>query len=155
VALAAEIGLKTEANKDMLVLLRDGQPSEPPVATVHLDHPQHEVIFGILYEIGYFNLRFRNPRPLRLPWFIDRPYENEILGEATYKTRRALRRICGEAWRADLWALCAYCAIGCPDDFKAFLNQHPEKLPFAFLAVAAHAKVNIGIFIRKLFTSKP
>jgi hypothetical protein len=155
VALAEEIGLKTQITGETWVLRRGGQPSEPPVAVVHLDHPQPEVIFAILLEIGRFYIRFRNPRPLPMPSFVNRPYENEILGDAAYKIRRAIRLKCGEVWQANLWALCAYGAIGCPDDLKAFLEQHPEKLPFVLLAMAGHVKFRIGKFIRKLFHCKP
>ena len=150
VALAKEVGLKTESTKEMLVLFREGQPSEAPVAEIHLDHPQHEVIFTVLHEIGHFYIRSRNPRPLPIPRFANRPYENEILGEAAYKVRRGIRQKCNENWQTDLWAMCAYCQIGCPDDLNAFLKQHPEKAPLFYTALAAQVKTRIRQFIRKL-----
>jgi hypothetical protein len=58
------------------------------------------------------------------------------LGDATYKTRRLLRLKLSRKWQAALWALCAYRKIGYPDDLKAFLKQHPEKLPLYRLASA-------------------
>lgn len=151
VTLAEEVGLKSETAKGMLVLFCDGQHSEAPVAVIPLDQPQHEAIFAILHEIGDFKLHSKSPRPLRMPWFINRPYENEFLGEVAYKTRRVVRQKVGHKLQADLWALCAYCLIGCPDDLKAFLKQHPEKRPLYLLALAGHAKARIGQFIRKLF----
>jgi len=151
VALAAEVGVTIATPKDTLLLFCGCQHSELPVAIIDLNQPQHEVIFTFLREISHFTPQFKNPRPLRMPWFINRPFENEILGEAAYKTRRALRQKLGKEWQADLWALCAYCQIGCPDDLKLFLKQHPEKRPIYLLALAGHAKTRIGKFIRKLF----
>jgi hypothetical protein len=151
VALAKECGLQTETTNDMLVLFREGQPSEPPLAEIHLDHPQHEAIFSVLHEIGQFYIRFRNPRPLPMPWFVNRSYENEILGEAAYKVKRGIRQKCSEKWQADLWAMCAYCQIGCPDDLNTFLKQHPEKASLFYIAVTAQVKTRIRQFIRKLF----
>jgi hypothetical protein len=151
VSLAEEDGLKIETANDKLVLFSANQHSEAPVAVIDLNQPQHDVIFTLLHEIGYFKLHFKNPRPLRMPWFINRPYENELLGETAYKTRRALRLKVSKERQADLWALCAYRLIGCPDDLKTFLKQHPEKLPLFLVAVAGHVKTRIEKFIRTLF----
>jgi len=136
-AWAGQLGLKLEITTDHLVLSPDGQDSPSPVALISLDQPQHEVIFSFLFEIGHFELHVRHPYQLRMPWFINRPFENEILGDATYKTRRLLRLKFGHKWQADFWALCAYRKIGCPDDLKAFLMQHPEKLPLFVLAITS------------------
>jgi hypothetical protein len=151
VALAAEDGLETETAKDTLLLSRASQHSEAPLAVIHLDQPQHEVIFAFLHALGHFVLRYKNPRPISMPWFVNRPYENETVGEIAYKTRRTLRLKLGKEWQADFWALCAYRLIGCPDDLKAFLKQHPEKRPLFLMAVAGHVKSSIGKFIRTLF----
>jgi hypothetical protein len=150
-ALAEENGLRSETADDTLLLFSSGQYSEPPVAVIHLDQPQHEVIFAFLHEIGHFAPRIKNPRPLRMPWFINRSYENERLGEAVYKTRRALRQILNKEWQADAWALCVYSQIRCPDDLKAFLKQHPKKRLLFIGTLAAHAITPIRKFIRELF----
>jgi len=151
VALAAEVGVTIETPKDTLLLFCGCQHSEPPVAVIPLDQPQHDVIFTFLREISHFTPQFKNPRPLRMPWFINRPYENEILGEATYKTRRVLRRKCGEAWHADLWAMTAFPLVGTKDDLKAFLEHHPEKRILYSFALVGHVTAGMQKFVRKLF----
>jgi len=138
VAWAGQFGLKLEITNDHLVLSPDGQDSQPPAAVISLDQPQHEVIFRFLFEIGYFELHVRHPYQLRMPWFINRPFENETLGDATYKTRRLLRLKFGHKWQAALWALFAYPKIGCPHDLKDFIQQHPEKFPLWLLVIAGH-----------------
>jgi hypothetical protein len=109
------------------IYLYKSQAPESEIAVFDPDQPQSELIFAILYAIGHEYLHRDKKYKLPIPSFVNRPYENEFAGEVAYKTRRAIRRFCGEQWQANLWALCEYYQIGCPEEFKEFLKRHPEK----------------------------
>jgi hypothetical protein len=119
------------------------QDTESPIALINSDQPQSELIFTILHEIGHNYLHCKRQYRLPIPWFLNRPYENDFLGESAYKLRRALRRFCGQEWQADIWALFAYSLIGCPDDLKDFLNRHPKKITLMFFVIPALWKTRL------------
>jgi hypothetical protein len=151
VALADEAGMNVESAQNMPPSFCGCQHTQAPIAIIDPNQPQHEQIFTFLHELGHFVLHYKHSHPVRMPWYLNRPYKNEILGEAAYATRRALRLKLGKEWQADLWAMCLFCQLGCPDDLKAFLKQHPEKRPLFYLAVVGHVKTRIGKSIHKLF----
>jgi hypothetical protein len=142
-ALAEEVGATVETPNDKLLLYSDHQHSEPPVASIPLDQPQRDVIFAFLREISRFTPQIKNTHLLRMPWFINRPFENETVGEIAYKTRRAVRQKCGKAWQADFWAMTVFPFVGTKDDMKAFLEQHPEKRVIYLCALAGHVTAKI------------
>jgi len=132
------------------VLFCGCQHTDVPVTVIHLNQPQSELIFTILHEIGHWVLHSKYACPLQMPWYVNRPYENETVADIAYKAKRALRQKYGKEWQADLWALIAFQMVGTKDDIKAFLIQHPEKIPLFLMAVAALVIIRIGKFIRKL-----
>lgn len=150
-ALSEHLGMKVEMAKDMPKLFCGCQHPDAPVAVINLDQPQPEVIFTFLHELGHFVLHYKNPRPQNTHWLVNRPYENELMADIAYKTRRTLRQKFTKEWMADLWALSAFAVIGLPDDLKTFLKAHPEKCGLFCLVMMGHVKVRIGKFICKLF----
>jgi hypothetical protein len=131
------------------------QDTESPIAVINSDQPQSELIFTILHEIAHKALHCQRQYRLPIPWFLNRPYENEVVGENVYKLRRALRLHCGQEWQADIWALCAYSLIGCPDDLKNFLQRHPEKMHLLLFVLPGIWKTRlISAFHKLLHPSK-
>ena len=102
----------------------DGQPR-----LINSDQPESELVFAVLHTIA---LEVRLPLPL--PWFLNRPYENDRIGETAYITRRIVRQKLNDEWRADLWALRAYALLGRYDLLSDFLTHHPDKLTILFWA---------------------
>jgi hypothetical protein len=98
----------------------DGEPR-----FVIADQPDSELIFAILKNIGLVAPVTQEPR---IPWYLNRPYEIEPVGEFAYKTRRALRQKFNSQWQAGFWALYVYSLLPCQNEFLHFLKQHPRKL---------------------------
>jgi hypothetical protein len=67
------------------------------------------------------------------PWYLDRPYQNEFLGDAVFKTRRILKQKLNLRWRSKYWAICVYCQTGWHKEFGTFLKRHPEKMKLWWL----------------------
>jgi hypothetical protein len=121
---------------------------------ISLNQPDCDVVFTTLHELAHFVLHIDQPYRLSIPrwlsWSFYRPHKSEYLGEIACKTKRLLRRKCGRELQADLWALIAYPQVATPDDVKAFLRQHPEKLKWVLLVTPFLLKHRIGQFIRSL-----
>jgi hypothetical protein len=108
------------------------QDADAPFFLISVDQPDSELIFAILQTIGLAPAQSRSPR---FPWFLNRPYENEVAGEIAYKTRRTVRQKFNRKWHADLWALCVYPLMGCPNEYRDFVERHPEKIKWMLLAM--------------------
>jgi hypothetical protein len=128
------------------------QDADAPFFLISVDQPDSELIFAILQKIGRVpvQVQIENFWSRNLPWFINRPYENEAAGEVAFKARRLLRQQLNREWRAGLWALCAYVQLGCPNEFRDFLQRHPEKLKYIPLVCYVTIKNRIGNFFSKL-----
>ena len=131
-----------------------GVPDAQP-RYVNLDQAESDIVFAVLHAIA---LEIRLPLPM--PFFLNRPYENERVGEIAYVTRRIMRQKLDFEWRADVWALCAYVQIGRLELLANFLRRHPDKLPFFFLAWFGMLKTRFvqilswpGRILRSLFHS--
>ena len=132
------------------IRLADSQDSGHTVAFFDVNLPDSELIYRILHAVRLHHVNLRPPKPLPMPFFVNRPYETEFAGEVAYKTRRALRRFCSKEWQADLWACCAYYELGCPQEFKAFLAEHPEKAKFMWFFKPAVWKIRLLTGFQKL-----
>src|ERR1700722_19494650 len=121
----------------------DSQDDASPIALIDADQPRSELIYVILHAIGHNYLHFRKHYKLPIPWFLNRPYENEMLGDAVYKSRRALKLFCGKEWQTDLWALTAYYEIGCLHDLEDFLTRHPKMAGFMWFIKPAVWKTRL------------
>ena len=97
------------------------------VKYVNPDQPESDLVFAVLHTIGS-----ELDLPLPMPWFLNRPYENERVGDAAYKIKRAQQIKRNKKWRADIWALLAYSKTIRYDLLSAFLIRHPDKLPAFF-----------------------
>src|SRR5215469_10231203 len=125
--LAREYGGELKFVSGLPVRFYGCQDTQSPIAVINSDQPDSELIFTILHEIAHKKLHCEKPYQLPMPWLLNRPYENEVIGHHAYIARRGVRRFCGQEWQADVWALLAYSLIGCPDELKDFLARHPEK----------------------------
>lgn len=141
--LAKQVGLTLEFPTGEPVRISGFQEGDPPFFLISPDQPDSELIFAILQKIGLVPVR---STPLRFPSFVNRPYENERAGEIAYRTRRTVRQQFNTEQRANLWALCAYFQIGCPNELLEFLERHPEKfilMPLVLLGVIKTRMVRI------------
>jgi hypothetical protein len=103
-----------------------GYPDDdPPFVLIAADQPDSELIFAILQKIGLVPVQ---NAPFHFPWFLNRPYENERVGETAYKTRRTVRQKFKRGWRAGLWTMFVYSQLPCQNEFRDFLKRHPEKM---------------------------
>jgi hypothetical protein len=106
-----------------------GYPDDDaPFVLISVDQPDSELIYDILKNIGLVLVQGREFWDKNLPRYLNRPYESEFAGDATYKTRRVLRLTLNSNWRAEFWALAAYCQLGCPKEFSDFFQRHPKKM---------------------------
>ena len=140
--LAKKAGLSLEITDGEPIRLSGFEHGDATFFLFDLKEPDSELIFNILQKIGMVPVR---EKELKMPWIINRPYENERLGEAAYKTRRTIRHSLNSEWRSGLWAMCVYIQLGCPNEFKEFLNRHPEKMKLMPLIALAILKAR---FIR-------
>lgn len=124
VGLAKCAGLTIEFPENAPIRV-SGFPNEDSCTLIDAGQAESELLFAVLQKIG---IVAAGNREIPLPWFINRPYENQFAGEVTYVTRRTLRRILSPEKRADLWALCTYCECGWLCEFHDFLKRHPERL---------------------------
>jgi len=130
--IAKGVGLNLEFSDGASVRISGFQDDETPFILISADQPDSELIFAILQKIGLVPARGQVGY---VPWFANLPYENEVVGEIAYKTRRTARQKFNSKWHADLWALCAYPLIGCPKEFFEFLKRHPEKIKWMLLVM--------------------
>lgn len=152
-AIAKKFGLTIEMSDGNPIRISGFQDGQPRL--INSDQPESELVYAILHTIA-LEVRI----PLTMPWFLDRPYEDERIGETVYISRRILRRICNNEWRAELWTLRAYAVLGRYDLLHAFLSNHPDKLMTCFWAwteLLAQKLVQIlkmpGRILRSLFHS--
>ena len=103
---------------------QDEQPRD-----VKPDQPDSDLVFAVLHTIA---LEVRLPLPM--PLFLNRPYENERVGEIAYVSRRIMRQKLNDQWRADIWTMSAYINTGRLDLLSDFLRRHPERFLLFFLA---------------------
>jgi hypothetical protein len=122
--LAKSAGLEINFADGAFICISGFRYGESPFVLINLDQPDCDLIFAILQKIG---LVASKDKFFSLPWFLNRPYENEFAGEIAYKSRRVMRQQYNLEWRASLWALTAYPHIPCNNDFSKFLRRHPEK----------------------------
>jgi hypothetical protein len=148
--IACESGAELKFDTGLPIRLYDSQDSEHPVGVIYSDLPPSELISRVLREVRLYHLNSRPQKPFPMPFFVNRPYENEFAGDVAYKTRRALKRFCGKEWQADLWAFCAYYELGCPNEFKAFLADHPEKAKLMCFLKPAIWKIRLLNCFQKL-----
>jgi hypothetical protein len=138
--IAKHVGLTLEFPNDEPVRISGFQGGGSPFYLIKADQPDSELIYAILLKIGLVPVQ---NKPLQFPWYVNRPYENEQAGEIAYKSRRTLRQKLNPEWRAGLWALCAYQMIGCPREFRDFLERHPEKWKLMLLVFFGVLKTRI------------
>jgi hypothetical protein len=142
-ALARHAGLELKFAEGLPTRFYGCQHTEVPIAVINSDQPQCEQIFTILHEIGHFELHCKKNHKVHIPALINRPYENALLSEVTDKARRVIRRKFYQEWVVDLWAICAFFEIGCPDDFKEFFQRHPGKMKMFPLIVPIILKARL------------
>lgn len=87
------------------------------------NQPNSELIFNILEKIGLVPVQ---ENPIKMPWFVNRPYENERAGEIAYKTCRTIRQKFNPDWRAKIWAMCAFVQVASYSELNDFLIRHPR-----------------------------
>ena len=126
-------GATVEFPDAMPVLVTGREDGQPCSLTVTLDQPESDLIFNILCAIGHFAFLNGNPRPWPLPWWLNRPYENETLGDLAYKAKRALRWNLNPKWQTELWAMGVYCQLPLPQQLASFFKRHPEKKKLLWL----------------------
>ena|ERR1035438_2309122 len=102
----------------------DGQPQY-----VNPDQPESDLVFAVLHTIA-----LEVHLPLPMPSFLNRPYENERVGEIAYVSQRIMRQKLNNQWRAGVWTMCAYIQTGRLDLLINFLWRHPEECPHFLLA---------------------
>jgi hypothetical protein len=146
--LAKGVGLTIDFSDCAPVRISGDEIGESDSILVNADQPDSELIFAILQQIGSVPMRSKR---LHIPWYVNRPYENEFAGEVAFRTRRVLRHKYNTEWRASLWALCAYPMIGCPNEFQEFLKRHPEKWKFMPAIILASLKIRLVRFFSKFF----
>jgi len=152
--LAKKAGLTLEFPDGAPIRISGFQDADSPFFLISTEQPDSELIFAILQKIGLVPAQGASFWTGKYPWYINRAYENETAGQTAYITRRILRQKLNSEWRASLWALCAYVQIGCPKEFRDFLECHPEKLKFIPLISFVTLKARIGNFFRRLFHPK-
>lgn len=134
-AIARYAGTELNFTEGMPIRFYGCQHTNAPIAVINSDRPQCEQIFTALHEIGHFIHHYQKDHKLPIPSLINRPYENEFLSAVTYRAKRIMWQKFNSEWQADLWALCAFCALGCPQDLQEFLRRHPEKLKLMLLMI--------------------
>ena len=149
--IARSIGLTLEFPDGQPVRIFGFQDAATPFFLISTDQPDSELIFAMLQKIGLVPAQGASFWTGRYPWYIYRSYENETAGEIVYKSRRSLKQLLNREWRAGLWALFAYVQLGCPNEFRDFLQRHPEKLKLMPVVFFATLKARIGNFFRGLF----
>lgn len=130
------------------VVRMSGFQDAPNSVEIKLEQPDSEIIYAILQGIGRAQVTGMS---IKYPWYINRPYENKTAGEIVYRTRRAMRIKLGGKWRADLWALCAFPTIGCPNEFQDFLQRHPEKFILMPLIILFFLRQRLVRLLKKPF----
>lgn len=128
------------------------QHTDSPIAVINSELPDSEQIFTILHEIGHCVLHYKKDHKLPIPSFINRPYENELLSDAAYKTKRMLRQKLNSEWQADCWALCAFLQLGAREEFQDFLRRHPEKVKLVLVAIPGIWKARLVKALKKLMS---
>jgi hypothetical protein len=121
--LAKQAGLTLEFPTGEPIRLSGFGDAESPFFEFDRNQPNSDLIFNILEKIGLVPTRIT---PIRMPWFINRPYQNEQIGEIAYRSRRTIRQMCNQEWRARLWAMCAFVQVAPFTEQNDFLNRHPK-----------------------------
>ena len=147
---ARHAGLELNFVEGMPIRFYGCQHTEAPIAVINSDQPQCEQIFTILHEIGHFELHYKKNFKIHIPAVLNRPYENELLSEVTHKTKRVIQQKLYQEWLVDLWAICAFFEIGCPDDFKEFFRRHPEKFKLFPLIIPFILKARLARKFKRL-----
>jgi hypothetical protein len=148
------VGLTLDFPDGAPIRISGYQNADEPFFLISVDRPDSELIFAILQKIGLVPVQGESFWAGKFPWYINRSYENETVGDIAYKTRRALKQNLNREWRAGLWAMCVYTQVGCPNEFLDFLQRHPEKLKLMPLVFIFTLKYRIGNFFRKLVRPK-
>jgi len=142
--LAEQAGLTLEFPNGEPVRISGFQDGDSPCFLINTDQPDSELIFNILEKIGLVPVQ---KTPITPPWFVNRPYENERIGEVAYKSRRAIRQKLNTEWRAGLWAMCAFVNLGCLVELDDYLDRHPKKWLLISLIMLAMLKTLVVKFI--------
>jgi hypothetical protein len=159
--LAEHVGLTIEFPDGGPIRISGYQDDDPPFVLISVDQPESELIFAILQKIGLASVNEGNFWEKHLPWFLNRPYENETAGDVAYKIARTMKQKFNKENRADRWALLIYAQIPRAAEFVHFLKRHPEKMKlmpfvwFAFVKSQASGKVSTCFrILRCLFKVK-
>jgi len=126
---------------------------------INAHKPRYEHTFTLLHEIGHFLIHFKTPHRKHHPRFLEIDWKIEWLLNLCSKARRSMRRLFNrdgsKEWEADLWAFCAFFILaklpGCQDDFRTFIEHHPEKIWTFTLAASAVIYCGIKYRITKPF----
>jgi hypothetical protein len=121
--LAEQAGLTLEFPTGEPIRLSGFRDGDSPFFEFDPNQPDSNLILNILQKVGLVPMR---ETPVHLPWFIDRPYENERVGEIAHKSRRAIRQKYNLEMRARLWAMCAFFQIASYPEMNDFLERNPK-----------------------------
>jgi hypothetical protein len=149
--IARQAGTELHFAEGMPISFHGCQHTEAPIAVINSELPDSEQIYTILHEIGHAMLHYKKDYKLPIPWFINRPYENEFLSDASYKTKRILKQKMNAEWQADCMALCYFCQLGARQEFQEFLQSHPEKTKLMLVVIPSILKNRLVSAFKKMF----